>query len=370
MTVSTTTRNASLHDLAELLSSQQEAKHDVVISASKLESSGGNLVLDGAGGLSDPTNPEFYRPTSVADEGLADKLRIPLPYLRRLRTEAIDLFDENVNGWLARDSRSFLVRTFRGTDTQGGVARAVLSANYRMIDNLDVLMAALDGVKNAGVPVEIDGCDLSERKMYVRISAPEVQALAPRLLERYRSPFTGQSGSDLSVVFAGFVISNSETGGGAFSIVPRLVVQVCKNGMTIQKDALRSVHIGGRLDEGVVRWSADTNKKSLELVTAQARDAVSTFLDAEYVSNTIAGLEADAETPVTKPVETIEVVAKKLSYPTERQEAILDHFIKGGDLTAGGIMQAITSVAQTLANADDAFQMEADALTALSLASA
>jgi hypothetical protein len=30
-------------------------------------------------------------------------------------------------------------------------------------------MAALDGVRQAGYPVEIDGCDLTERRMYVRV---------------------------------------------------------------------------------------------------------------------------------------------------------------------------------------------------------
>jgi hypothetical protein len=37
------------------------------------------------------------------------------------------------------------------------------------------------------------------------------------------------------VVFSGFVISNSETGCGAFTLTPRLVVQVCRNGMTITR---------------------------------------------------------------------------------------------------------------------------------------
>ena len=46
------------------------------------------------------------------------------------------------------------------------------------------------------------------------------------------------------MVFAGWVLSNSETGCGAFTITPRLVVHVCRNGMTITKDALRAVHLG------------------------------------------------------------------------------------------------------------------------------
>lgn len=361
MTVATTTRNADLSDLASLLQAQHDAKHDVVLAANKLHSYGTLLAVD--------DSEHLYRPTTAADSDIAGKLGIPLAYLRRLRDDAPDLYDENVNGWLSRDDRRFLVRTFKSDDpSEWGVARALLSSNYRIVDNLDVLTAALDGVRAAGVPVNIDGCDLSERRMYVRVSAPEVFGYAPTLLKNYKSPFTGQNGADNPVVFAGFVISNSETGGGAFTIVPRLVVQVCKNGMTINKDALRSVHIGGKLDEGVIRWSNETNQRSLELVTSQARDAVQTFLDVDYVTKTLEAIEVKATEKIDKPAEKLEIVCSKLAYPKERTEAIFDHFIQGGDITAGGIMQAITSVAQTIDDADVAFDMEADALRALELA--
>jgi hypothetical protein len=38
----------------------------------------------------------------------------------------------------------------------------------------------------------------------------------------------------------------------------------------------------------VVRWSADTQDALLELVVTQARDAVATFLDRDYVRATLA----------------------------------------------------------------------------------
>ena len=46
----------------------------------------------------------------------------------------------------------------------------------------------------------------------------------------------------------------------------------------------------------------------------------------------------------------------------------LDHFIRGGDITAGGVMHAITSAAQVRDNADTAHEMESAALRALDLA--
>ena len=46
----------------------------------------------------------------------------------------------------------------------------------------------------------------------------------------------------------------------------------------------------------------------------------------------------------------------------------LTHFIRGGQLTAVGILQAVTSVAQTLDDADTASDLEAQALRVMDLA--
>ncbi|MFJ2629324.1 hypothetical protein ACIO6T_39695 [Streptomyces sp. NPDC087532] len=61
-------------------------------------------------------------------------------------------------------------------------------------------------------------------------------------------------------------------------------------------------------------------------------------------------------------------MTKQLNIPDETADAILRHFIKGGQTTAGGVMQAFTSVAQTVKDADAAHTLEAKALDALALA--
>jgi hypothetical protein len=185
-----------------------------------------------------------YRPTDVCDAGIADKLGIPAAYLKKMRASRPGLFDANVNGWLTGDDRSFFIRCLRGDD--GGaadIARAWLSDGYKPIDHLDTLTAVFDGIRQSGYPVTIDSCDLTERRMYVRVRCEAVQVLAPALLSGYRSPFTGAAGTDNPVVFAGFVVANSETGCGACTVTPRLVAQVCANGMTITRDAVRAVHL-------------------------------------------------------------------------------------------------------------------------------
>ncbi|MET8160375.1 DUF932 domain-containing protein [Sphaerisporangium sp. NPDC005289] len=369
-----TTRHADLQDLVALLRDQQGRKVDIVTPPTALRADRGRLLISGAEPILTSTGVTStdgaYRPTVTCEKGIAEKLKINLPYLRRCRSEAVDLWDTNVNGWLDRLPRDqkFLVRAFRGSGNGPGVARALLSDSYKRVDHLDVLTAALDGVEQAGVPIQVQGCDLTEQRMYVRVFSPAVEVIAPRLLEGYRSPFTGAEGAANPVIWGGFVITNSETGCGAAAITPRLVVRVCDNGYTITADAHRAVHLGGKLDEGVIDWSGRTHRKNLELITAKTTDAVRRFLTPAYVQKIVTTMEAKAGVPIVRPAETIQIVSQQLRFSEEHQDAILGHFIKGGDLTAGGVMHAVTSVAQSLTDADTAHEMESRALQVLQLA--
>lgn len=397
------TRNASLSDLADLLKDQQAAKVDLVVPMSKLTSRDGVIAVDGSGVFTD----QRFAPTAIADGHLAEKLGVPVTYLRKMRAGRVDLYDANVNGWAKgsihegiaaggkADARSVLLRTFQSGDpSEVGVLRAVLSDKYGIIDNFDVLVAALEGARDAGTEVEVVGCDLTETRMTVRIAAPEIFTNAPELLKGYRNPFGGDGvydhsngqrrflptipqwakdkfgADDNGVVFAGLVLANCETGGGAFTIVPRFTVLSCLNGMMMTQDALRQIHLGGQLESGVVKWSGDTQQKALKLVTAQARDAVASFLDRDYIDASLARLAEKAGVAVTNPVKAIEVVAKTLSFTNEQRDGILDHFIRGGQVTAGGVMQAVTSFAQTVESADAAYDLEATAVRALEIAAA
>lgn len=389
----TATRNASLADLATMLQEQHARKVDVVASATNIRSEDGVLRITGTEPVIDldgvTLGDGLYLPTLVCDEGIAEKLKVPLAYVRRMREERLDLYDANVNGWLhgepdvpgnaGPDPRSFLVRCFKGDDGGTGIARAFLSDKYKMVDNLDVLMSALEGISDAGVEVKVDGCDLSERKMYVRVVAPEVQVVAEELLRNYRNPFSDDFerwrrvadregmgyGGDEPVIFAGFVIGNSEVGGGAFTLTPRAVIKVCANGLTMTQDMMRSVHLGGKLDEGVVDWSDETQEKAIELVRSKTRDAVRTFLSPEYLTNVVTMLEEKSGVPVAS-IEAVKVLTKNLRFTPDQMDGILNRFIQGGQMTRGGVMNAITAHAQEVTDADVAHDMEAKAVGVLS----
>jgi len=113
----------------------------------------------------------------------------------------------------------------------------------------------------AGYPVEVEECDLTERRMYVKVWCDAVQVMAPLLMAGYRSPFTGTSGADNPFISGGFALTNSETGCGAYALTPRMVAQVCRNGMTAR--AAASIALGmpspraraGRRGSGVITGS-------------------------------------------------------------------------------------------------------------------
>jgi hypothetical protein len=396
-------RAADLESLATALNDQQARAVDVIVPATKITSVLAAITLDGvepvvtAEGVTNVNGS--YVPNRVGDEGVADKLRIPLAYLRRLRAEAPDLYDANVNGWCSRADAgtSYMLRLLTHADGphldgSAGTLRALLSSSFLTIDNIDVLYAILQGMREAGVSDPVIDADLTERRMILRVATPDIAIHAPALLEGYRSPFGGHDvgagwtpqrvanasraeGQAIdgggTTIFAGFVASNSDTGGSAFSITPRLVVKVCNNGLTITADALRKVHVGARQDDGVVvKASTTTVRRTLDLIAAQTADAVQTFLDVDYVRAAVAKLEEAAGVPVEDPSAVLTVVSKKLGFSDAEQATIMRHFIKGGQATAGGVMQAVTSAAQTLPDGDAAWDMEQRGVAAMHEAAA
>lgn len=377
-----TLRHAHLGLIHEVLLQQNARKIDVVAPARDLNIWQPRLSEDRDPLLSILTNEVHldesgatpitgrYRPTDIFDEGVSDKLDIPIGYLRRMHRTHPELYAANINGWWGVDpDRKFLVRLFKSEEDSPGVARALLSDRFRVVDNLDVLMSVLDAIRGTGMEVKVHRADLSDRRMTVHIVCEEIRALAPTLLRGYRNPATGMTGEDDPTVFSGIRISNSETGGGAFTITPEFLVLVCRNGMTIAKDAIREVHLGGRLEQGVVQWSDETQRRSLELVKAKTKDAVTTFLDVDYMKSVIERAEekADESLPRTEIESHVKDVTKAAGFTEAQQQEILGYFIQSGQMTLGGIYNSATYYAQMVEDPDEAHLVDHRAAAILGL---
>lgn len=106
----------------------------------------------------------------------------------------------------------------------------------------------------------------------------------------------------------------------------------------------------------------------MDLIAKKTRDTVRTFLDVDFMLAKLHDVARDAGIPITDPAATLEHVATKNAYTDTEAAIILRHFITGADLTAGGVLHAVTSSAQILGNPDRAAHLEATALSAMALA--
>lgn len=218
-----TLRNSDLNTLFDMLTAQAAKAADIVVPAAQLRADAARLSIPGSVPHIDDDGVTLldglFVPTRHAEAQIADKLKIPLEYLRRLRTDAPGLWEANVGHWLeaaGNSGKSYLLRLLVDPKHGGGVLRALLSSRYGIIDNLDVLLCALDGIRAAGVDVEVTSCDLSETRMYVTVVAPQIAVAAPGLLAGYRSPFDpSRTGENMPIINAGFRFSNSEAGPGS-----------------------------------------------------------------------------------------------------------------------------------------------------------
>jgi hypothetical protein len=379
-------RNATIGDLYAELKEQQQRKVDLIVPARDLWSHNGLVVVANAG---DPevtdsgvtTKPLYLAPSDVFDDGLTEKLGSPgrpvgRAFVRGLRaTGRTDVLDSVYNGLLhgnkelnvPSDDRKFFLRTFSpSAPGQTGYARALLSNSYRPIDNWDVLNSIMKGMTSAGLSAHVvKQADLTDRRMYLKIVVPEVNALAPTFLRDYVAPYSKKRGAEIPTVFAGFVIKNGETGGSAFTITPELTFEVCDNGMTVTEDMIRKTHLGSKVeDEGVVKVSEKTRKINLDFVESYTADAIASFLDVSYMERVIRRLTEQAGGVVEHPQAVVETITKRAAFSEEDAEGILNAFIDGGDRTKGGVLQAITAYSQTVADPDHAYEIEADALAA------
>ncbi|MFI1917206.1 hypothetical protein [Nocardia sp. NPDC020380] len=63
----------------------------------------------------------------------------------------------------------------------------------------------------------------------------------------------------------------------------------------------------------------------------------------------------------------MEVLAKRLGFSETERGGILSHFIAGGQLTAAGVANAVTSYSQTVADPDRANTLDGLAVHAMTL---
>jgi len=374
-------KNLSLQEIVQQLQKQNLLKQDFVVPSKYLKMVESNLLVINENKLDSLSKLLLDTGIAVDEESLqkielavldcchsqiGSRLDIPKKYYDKMLSnkQYHHILDYNVSSWFTeKNENNFLLRTFIDREEKTGIARAILSDRYNVLDNYDVMLATLDAIRESGINVQIESGDITDTKFYMRFVCPDIELEAPDILKNYRVPDGSKGGNG---IISGFVISNSETGNGKFSISPRAVVLACRNGMIFKNDAFQKTHLGAKMEEyTTIDWSEETRQKNYELVCSQVKDAIKYYASEEYLGAKIHELVEKGNKELNHPIETIKNVSKHLSISEEKESSILNYFIKSGDTNAFGVTQALTYYAQHNASPEERYEIETESVLIL-----
>lgn len=170
----------------------------------------------------------------------------------------------------------------------GGQVRGVLSDRYRVIPTAPVFGSFITQAYAMGAKM-YDG-ELTDLRAFMEVLLPEVVEV----------PI--ENGSPIHIVF-GSRISSSDFGCGSLELRGFYVQGACLNGM-VRRNALRQVHLGKRMDEGMDIYSDETRQRQLETTKLEVADIVKHLLSLPYRQQTVqliqkaAGMEVDVQREV------------------------------------------------------------------------
>jgi len=325
----------SLQALSKEVVRQSELKRDFIVPASL-------LTMDERGHTHLGT--ETYETTTMMHTQIATRLSIPHSYYNRMRSSQPNLLATNVNTWLSAQDKSvsYMVRTL---ETK---ARALLSDRYRPLDNYDLMQAVLPSV--AKLSCNIESCEITETRLYLKAVIPSIQAEV----------------SVGDVVQSGFVISNSEIGYGAVRIEPFVYRLICKNGAIINELAHRKAHIGRQHKHEQVLFNVseeyyktETREADDKAFWMKVRDVIEAHVTPATFETIVKRWKEAKEQKITgDPVKVVEVTAKQYGLSEMERVGVLHHLIDGHDLSAYGLMNAVTRTAADADTYDRATELE------------
>lgn len=291
------------------------------------------MLLEGSAGM---------RELSLSDTAhsqIAQRLRIPAKYYNRLLEDHPDLIVEQVNALFDREPETRLVRVL------GDTARAFLSANYRRVDNKEVLENMLPQIVQGDIQALPLSTNVTDNKMYMKVLFED-----DRLAQE-----VGTVRGEADVIKPGFILSNSETGHGSLSVKGFFYRSYCLNGChfgsTDIADYSRS-HRGGRMINNAeyTLISDETRRLEDQVIWSQATDIITGLANPETVAKLGATIrEANQTEKVVNPTEAVDVVAKELGIREAEKTGVLESFLQDGIYSKWGMVNAVTEQA----NRDD-----------------
>jgi len=358
-----------------------------------------NFMMPGGG------DPIIAVPTNNGHRQISAYTPMPAPYYELVGREAPDLWRENVSHWLAKPRRrkvrrrgetvikeEFKPRLWRlwklGENKDRYAVRAVLSNRYRVIDNEGLVMTALDAARDVlheqgFAPPILRNWSVTERRLSMFLWTPDVFGDLSRFDE---PPATGwedngrgginfsredvarmdaavppddQGGSDL--VFAGFEIRHSETGGGKLLVTPKGLRLACRNGQGLGINVAQ-VHLEGEKEEAILE--RDTIAAANRVLFMKVRDAVRACFSVERFGSLIRQIGETRDMEMVEPTRFADVIVARDGLSEDVKKSILAAYrqdVSPGRHTVFDGYQALTAAARDCAESNPGLADELEA---------
>ena len=308
---------------------------------------------------------ERFQIAETAQRQIAGRLGIPWAYYARLLNDHPDLVMTQVNALFEREPETRLMRTLDGK------VRAFLSNRYRRLDNAEILEKVLPPMVKGEIATTLMSSNVGENKMHMKIlftddslaidlgATPNGQKSNGWLGQnadvdaQHRVIARRDAGRD--IVRPGVRISNSETGHGGLNVEGFLFRSYCLNGVVWGGESAFTFsrnHVGGKLMEGddFEIFSDETRRKQDEVILSEVADAFTTMVNPERVRVIGERLRAVKNgEKVGDAFAAVDTAARELDVREGEKQSILTTFLKDGDFSQWGMVNAVTE----LANSDD-----------------
>lgn len=291
---------------------------------------------------------EALIPQRAAHSQIASILEIPGKYYERMRAEAPRLLADNVNRWMPQQ-RARMLRTL-DIESDKPQLRAMLSSQYRIVDNMDVLGEAIPELDRAAL--QISRADITPDRMTITAHLPR----------DHKHGFEIKPGSG-DIVSAGVTITNSENGSGCVTVEPFFFRWICSNGMIgkvgNRNRAFSARHAGRSLRPGqVTRRVIEAEHRA---ILANVQSAVRHALDPRAIEDDIAMMRRAAGEDVPEPRKALERLNKANRITETQLDSILARFIRNSQRDGSNrwaFANAVTEEGRDTENADTRHDLE------------
>jgi hypothetical protein len=338
----------SLIELAQEIERQKTSKEDYLVSTAHTQVD----VVDKQVQLT-VGDKHGFGVNGLATQQISEHVNLPAKYAEKCLTELPDLYATNVNAWFKKYPAQRLIRTLDGR------TRAFLSNGYRPLENSDLAETVLPILFD--LKLDIMSCEVTERRLYIKAVDQRIRKDVP-----YGHRIGDGSHKFFDTCSPAIIISNSEVGLGMLTVDTGIFTKVCTNLATIADRGLKRRHVGARSDlsagEEIRQLLSDETKRATDkAIWLQTADVVRGAFNEVLFDKEVDKLKGIAANEIPAGADVVKVVdftAKKYGLQEKEKSSVLQHLIKGGDLSQYGLFNAITRTAEDLEDYDRASEFE------------